>query len=254
MINDADGEIPVAKPAPLPVTDHYNEMHSACGRILEESFSAPERVSLQGQSHQFLAELEDWVQVIGSRPEAILIERAAHEYQFALLALAQGHYRHAFKGLRLVLELILQTVHLSAHTIDLLEWLDGRKDTVWSALVSDGGVLSPRYSNVFFAEMKDQVQHFRAIAKKLYRECSETVHGNIPKLIPTPQKLEFSQESFNLWHEKAELLALTTTFVLTMRYLLHIPRDDALKLETALICRLGHISAVRNYFGVEGGE
>ena len=53
------------------------------------------------RSHQFVQEIELWVSALGSRRENTLLRVAAYEYQFALLALAQGHYRQAFKGLRL---------------------------------------------------------------------------------------------------------------------------------------------------------
>lgn len=237
-----------------PIADHYKALHEECTAILEESLSDPDRSALQGESQQFLGEIEDWISVLDGRPEAVLIGSAAREYQFSLLALAQGHYRHAFKGLRLVLELIVQSVHLSAYTIELHEWLIGRRDTIWAVLVSDDGVLSDRYAAAFFPDLKEHAIHMRSIVKKIYRECSEAVHGNMPNHIPTPLNLEFNDETFKLWHEKAQLVALTVTFVLTMRYLKNIPASDASRLETTLVSRLGHISAIRHYFNAIGGE
>ena len=237
-----------------PISDHYRTLAAKSCKILEETFSCNDRSSLHGQGHQFLGELEQWMHSIEPRPEAVLIDRATREYQFALLALVQGHYRHAFKGLRLVLELALQAVHLSVYTLELHEWLDGRKDTVWNAIVADDGIFSKRYADAFLPDLRDDVGHFRSIAQELYRECSEAVHGNVPRHIPAPADLEFSHETFELWHDKADMVALTANFVFSMRYLQHLPAEGTELLEGQLLSRLGHIPAVRHHFGAMGGE
>jgi len=69
-------------------------------------------------------------------------------------ALAQGHYRHAFKGLSLVLELCLQAVALSANELCLREWPDNRRDTVWGVIVDDAnGVFSKQFAHAFFPSL-----------------------------------------------------------------------------------------------------
>jgi len=91
------------------------------------------------------------ISVLDPSPETYVWRAAIREYQFALLALAQGHYRNAFVSLRLFLELALAAVHYSAHRLELQEWLDGHRDLNWSALTdSENGVLSSRFARAFF--------------------------------------------------------------------------------------------------------
>lgn len=250
--DDQDANAEVMDDAPI--VEHYRGLASKCNEILEVTFSVDDRALLHGRGHAFLGELKEWARAINPRPEQELIARAAREYQFAMLALVQGHYRHAFKGLRLVLELLIQAVHLSAHTLDLHEWLDSRKDTTWSVLVGENGVFSKRYADAFFPELRDHTAHFCSIAQELYRECSEVVHGNTPRHIPAPVDLEFSRETFELWHDKADMVALVINFILAMRYLQHLPIQNTETLEGQLLSRLGHIAVVRHHFGAVGGE
>jgi hypothetical protein len=201
-------------------------------------------------SHIFCGEMADWCKVLDQRGEAELLRVATVEYQFALLALAQGHYRHAFKGLRLVLELILQAVSLSTNELLLREWLDNRADTIWSAITDkQEGVFSDRFAKAFFPELIKHVQNYREMATKVYRECSECVHGNTPKCIPLPSCLEFDQEVFDLWHSKASVVALIAHFVLSLRYLLDLAETDVSDLEHFLSDRLGHVEEIRSILG-----
>jgi hypothetical protein len=88
----------------------------------------------------------------------------------------------------------------------------------------------------------------------LYRECSECVHGNVPQHISVPDVLEFNQASFALWHSKADVAALLLNFALAVRYCRELGRDSLSTLEVALLDRLGHVPAIRQFFGSEGGE
>lgn len=232
----------------------YQNLQEACGKILAES-SDGDNARRLAEGHAYIQELESWAQVLEPRKECQLLGVAVREYQLALLALAQGLYRQAFKGLRLVLELCLQSVHLSAYQVELREWLESRKDTIWSTLVNtDNGVLSVRFALAFFPDLKDHVRHYHSLASQLYRECSECVHGNVPKHIILPDSLEFSGESFALWLEKAQNAALVIAFTLALRYLKELNDEELKVLEHDVVDRLGHIAAIRAHFGgPEGG-
>lgn len=245
---------PPAQPSEPAIVVHYRDLSARCSEIVDETLRNEGRSSLHGNGHDFLDELDKWMRVIEPGREASLVGRATMEYQFALLALVQGHYRHAFKGLRLVLELVLQAVHLSAHTLELHEWLDRRKDTVWGVLIGENGVLSKRYADAFMPDLRDDVWHYCGIAKQLYRECSEAVHGNVPEYIPAPPSLEFSKDAFELWHDKADMVALVASFVFVMRYNQNLPMKGSNTLEGQILSRLGHVRAIRIHFGAMGGE
>jgi len=124
---------PVSAPAAVPsIVAHYQRLQNKCAKILEQTFQAPENVDLQAGSQQLVIELEGWAAAVTASPEALLLTAVSRELQYALLAVAQGQYREAFRGLRLVIELTLQIIHLSANRLDLQEWLESRRDTVWS--------------------------------------------------------------------------------------------------------------------------
>lgn len=232
---------------------HYHKLHSQCSAVMATSIGGANEAKV-ARSHQFVQEIETWVSTLGSRRENTLLRVAAYEYQFALLALAQGHYRHAFKGLRLVLELTLQSVHLSAHELELREWLQNKKETVWASVVDDNdGVFSLRFVRCFFPALEPHVASHCALARQVYRECSECVHGNVPKFVPLPESLVFSQSAFDLWCAKANVVALIFHFVLVMRYLQEISQGQRQKLEVALLARVGHVKEIRVALGGPAG-
>ncbi len=233
----------------LSIEDHFKSLHDECGLILLASTHDTNSSSI-AKSLQFANEMEQWIKFLELRAEAQLINVATLEYRFALLALAQGHYRQSFKSLRLVFELTLQAILLSADEICLREWLSNRKDTNWSSIVDeDNGVFSKRFSMAFFPELTDHIQHFRSLSISIYRECSECVHGNVPKHIPLPLKLEFNQEVFDLWHSKSDTVTLVLHFALALRYLKDFSGKEIEIIEPLLTDRLGHISQIRHVLG-----
>jgi hypothetical protein len=233
----------------LDIAEVFDRLHKKCGEILIASM-ADTNSGLVARSYQFASELEKWGTVLGVRTEVEILKVAALEYNFALLALNQGQYRQSFKALRLVLELTLQAVHLSTNEIYLREWLDNRLDTVWSSIVDqENGVFSKRFANAFFPDLNLHLAHYREMATSIYRECSECVHGNMPKHVPLPSSLEFNQEVFELWHSKAEIVALILHFALSLRYLRDLSEEDILDMEPFLADRLGHLKEVRQLLG-----
>ena len=83
----------------MAITKQYQELNDTCSGIVRSSLQ-PERAQLLAESHIFLHELERWRGAVAPSKEHLLLGIAAREYQYALLALVQGLYRHAFKGCR----------------------------------------------------------------------------------------------------------------------------------------------------------
>lgn len=228
---------------------YFKTLQSKCASILVTSLTAQNATSM-ASSRQFWLEIESWRKILGERLEEELLKVASLEYEFALLALAQGQYRHAFKTLRLVLELCLQAITLSANELRLREWLDNRSDTIWNQIIDEeSGVFSKRFAQAFFPDLAIHVQHYRNLAVSVYRECSECVHGNIPKHVPLPRSLEFDAEVFALWHLKAETVARIVHFGLCLRYLRDLKDSDVSTLEPSLSDRLGYLAEIRNHLG-----
>ena len=253
----SDAQTPALESAPsqasaeTAIMSEYMNMHKNCEAILQESFKDGHSL-MQAKSHQFLYSLQKWTKIHSDRPESYLLESASREYQYALLTLTQGHYRQAFKGLRLVLELEMEAVYLSVNILELKEWLDvdqiERNDTSWRALVDKKeGVLSVRYAQAFFPELKPHVLHFNGLSERLYRECSECIHGNVQRHISLPETFIFDDRTFTLWHEKADSMASIVSFLLTLRYAKEMSHDDLLKIEPDIRERVGNLPEIRDF-------
>lgn len=248
MINQESAlEIEVAQPI-IGVGSVIRRLHEQCSQTIELSIHGENGLRL-AESYLFVSDLDAWREAIDGQLEASLLETAASEYALAVLNVCQGQYRNGFKGMRLVLELCLQSTHLSADLVLRAEWLKGEQDTIWATLVdADKGPLSHRSCRAFFPELSDHVGHFRQIGQTLYRELSECIHGNVPNHIPLPTSLEFSQQTFDLWHSKAKLVRLVVHFAFALRYLNVLPVPKRFPLEAAVTEQLGHIAAIRAVF------
>ncbi len=228
--------------------EHYKLLSAACSEVVSSSFQNDSN-GLQAQSHSFIPDLESWQKnLLISRPESPLILGALGEYQFGLLAVVQGQYRQAFMALRLSLELVLGCVALSANELELRSWLKGERDIVWSTTInSESGVLSKRFVKVFYEAMTEESPHYRSMAEKVYRECSEYVHGNA--LVTLDARLVFQEAAFRDWHQKAKIVRLVCSFALCARYVDLADLNSIAALEAVLLENLGHLPAVRAKLG-----
>jgi hypothetical protein len=242
-----DAATPTAQPLRSPKTIIL-ELNERCTSAVTHA-TAAEFEPLIGQSYVFLTDLEAWTSVLRSRPEASLLQTASHEYAVSLLNSCQGQYRNSFKGLRLVMELCLQSVYLSADLVALSEWLRNDSDTIWASLLDgDRALFSKRFCLAFAPAVAEHTLHFREMARTVYRELSECIHGNVPEKIPLPLSLGFDEATFRLWHEKAKIVRLASVFSLSMRYLGSLTPDERKRVEAGVIDQLGHIQAVRDLF------
>lgn len=223
-------------------------LHDQCSLAMDLSMRG-DRVTQLGETYLFASDLDTWRSAINGQPEAKLIETAASEYVMATVNLCQAQYRNAFKGLRLVLELCLQSTHLSANLVLRAEWLKGESDTIWATLIDpESGPLSTRSVRAFFPDLEEDIAHFRQLAKTLYRELSECIHGNMPNHIPLPARLDFTENTFEMWQSKARSVRLVVHFAFALRYLLELPREKRVALEPVVTGQLGHIEAIRTVF------
>jgi len=233
----------------LSCEQYYRQLHSSCGGVLAQSFEA-DKTSQHAAAHQFRADLTRWYEVLEGRPERDLILAALSEYQFALLAVVFGQYRQSFMSLRLSLELLLGCVHFSANELKLRLWMRGSQDIVWSSLIDkESGVFSKSFVRVFYEDLVDLSLQHGAIAEKVYRECSEYVHGNANTHSTLDGKVTFQEQAFQDWHQKAKAVRLASSFALCARYVQLLEPEKRVQLETILLDNLGHISAVRAILG-----
>jgi hypothetical protein len=224
-------------------------LHDDCSNVIAASCHAKYSAH-NASSYGFANDLDLWVQSLSDRPESALFQTASSEFVLALLNNSQGQYRNAFKGLRLVLELILQGAYLSVYPVLLSEWLRSQADTSWQAILDrEKGVFAVRYCRAFFPQLAEQVGPAKTLAETLYREMSECTHGNVPNKIPLPKTIAFDGPTFELWHEKVRTLRLVANLVFTIRYLSQFPDATKEKVKMTVLDELGHIEQVRQFFG-----
>lgn len=225
------------------------DLHRVCSETLAACFEE-QHALMMNKSCGLCHDLSTWVRVLNRLQECLLYAKAEQEYLTAMLNLAQGQYRNAFKGLRLVLELCLQGIYLSANLVELKEWLNNSCDTNWSKLTNpDTSPLGTRFCKAFFPELSGNANNFLTMAVTVYRELSEAIHGNVPYHLPLPDSFEFCYEVFNLWHEKSETIRLLLTFCFCSRYLKDFSDDNRREVESICVDQLGHIESIRILFG-----
>jgi hypothetical protein len=231
-----------------PIEIYYRSLHSSCEAILRQSLEEA-RSGVHSEGHTFTADFDLWLKAIGPRKECVLIDQAAREYQYALLSLVQGLYRQAFTALRLSLELTLAAIFYSAHELLLIEWVENRRDINWRRITSKkGGVFTDRFARAFAPDLVTEAAHFSSIASKLYRECSEFVHGNPLATSAIPRQLQFNSELFDRWHEKAASARAVITFFLFLRYFGDLTPSARVLLEVTVRDHIGHIAQARKVF------
>ncbi|NLR66900.1 hypothetical protein HGH92_21510 [Chitinophaga varians] len=230
----------------MKVTDYYTQLGSNAIGVLQASLGN-EDLELLSSNHAFIHDLSLWLEVLDARPESSILKNAVKEFQIAILSNNLGFYQQAFMGLRFFFERTLVAIHFSAKEIELNLWKLGERDTYWSELVDkDNGIFSTKFCKAFFPELKDEIRHFEAITTKIYRECSEFVHGNQSVIKIIPGQISYSKELFYEWNIKADAIRRVVLFVLCLRYLKHLGGDDVKKVENTIADEFKSISQIKD--------
>jgi hypothetical protein len=230
----------------MKVTDYYTQLGNNAIGVLQSSLGN-EDLELLSSNHSFTHDLSLWLEVLKNRPESSILQNAIKEFQIAILSNNLGFYQQAFMGLRFFFERTLVAIHFSGKEIELNLWKLGERDTYWSELIDkDNGIFSPKFCKAFFPELKDEIRHFEAITAKVYRECSEFVHGNQSVIKIIPEQISYSKELFYEWNIKADTIRRVVLFAFCLRYLKHLSDDKVKKLESTIADEFKSISQIKD--------
>ena len=228
--------------------DYYKRLQERTATIMDETF-ADDQGGLHSSRYSFVLDLEKWLDVLEQRPEIQVYKIAIREYQYSLFAAVSGLYRQAFMSLRLFLEMVAFGIDCSANELKLRRWMRGEVDVHWLKLSdSDSGILSSNFTRAFFEELDELAPQYATIARTIYRECSEYVHGNYS----TQQgltTLEFDHDLFLKWENRADSAKLVVSFLFCIRYLKSLDETQKNTLEMAIIDSVGHIAQIRSIIG-----
>lgn len=162
----------------MDVKEHYTKLGNTISDILNNTL-INENVDLLSLNHCFIDDFGKLLVLLQKRPEYQILENAIKEYQISILSNILGFYQQSFMSLRFFLERTLAAVLFSTNELELNLWRLGERDTYWNELVDkETGIFSLKFCKAFFPELKDEIEHFRAMTCKVYRECSEYVHAN----------------------------------------------------------------------------
>jgi len=218
----------------MTIKEHYEKVGETSSAILSESIKE-ENLEIISPNHSFISDFDIWLEVLETRPEFPILKNAIKEYQIALTSNLFGMYQQAFMGLRFFLERTLVAILFSGKEIDLNLWKIGERDTYWSEILDQqNGIYSPKFCKAFFPALKEELPHFNAVTLKVYRECSEYVHGNNAVIDKIPDNLEYSVDLFKEWNAKANVIIRIVQFALCLRYLNTMISSDKAKLSASL--------------------
>lgn len=205
------------------------------------------------EAHQRLLDVEAVLAQVQGRREYRIFEMAQQLLAEGLYQVSCANYRIAFFCLRSFLETSVAGVRFSAYEYELREWEAGRRDVSWTLLSGDEtGCFSPNYANAFLPEIKDEVRHYQGLARRVYRECSEYVHGNPKSFTLTAQ---MDAERISGWFELFDAATSAVLFCFFVRYLKDISAGEIGEdLRSILDAELGHFSEIRPLIGGRGRD
>lgn len=228
--------------------EHYEMLAQKCQEVVDRTFTE-DTEGKHAANHLFANDLEKWCEVLSLSPEANLIKSAAKRYQFSLLSASQGKYRNAFSDLRGFVEHSLAAVWFSGHVVEYQLWAQGKRDIYWAELTDlETGIFSQKYVSAFFSELSSESKHYNSIAKQVYRECSEYVHGNQNLEPQLNDEIGFNKEIFDIYHEKVETACLVVTFCLVLRYLKNLSAESLRAVEAQVLEKLGSLQIIRDEY------
>ena len=229
------------------VNQYYIALKDETSKIFLESLN---NNIAQNTAHDLIANLQTWYLIIEKEDSAIMLTNAIEELDISCLQMMQGLYRGSFSSLRLSLEMLIGSIYFSAYNLEYIEWKKGSKDLIWATIsCKENGVLSNRFAEAYFPELKNNISEFLTNTKTLYRELSEMVHGNNSTWDYNDPSLSFNEEINKKYIECLKVYNEISNFTLSIRYLDNLDENNISKLETHLLDSLQHITEIRTKIG-----
>jgi hypothetical protein len=227
-----------------PIEQRLQELHTDVSSCLSQS---ARDASLElGTLLQNEADIGMWQQRAARHPTSLLLENARRELSFAIYSVASGLYLQAFSNLRLFLELSFASVHFSMHELEWRRWLDNRLDFSWSAALNkDDGILSPGFVREFFPRAMDDAPRFGADAVRVYRDCSQFIHGKTVATSRLPRAISYRADVLLDWCANAKDATACVLYLVYCRYADELLPDDDGRLVETLEHSFSHLPSVR---------
>lgn len=229
------------------IKQYLNQLNKKSQEIYNETVKDVDDL---GKTHHFASFIAEFSENIFEENEKKMFLTVVIQLESATLNMSYGMYRQAYSSLRLAFELGLGAIHFSVHKLEHNEWIKGENDIKWSKLIDkDNGVISDRFSNAFFPELKDLMKEYNNKSKKIYRKLSEFVHGNNETWTKSGLAMSYNEglkkDYFGLYKTVSEIII----FVMCCRYLKTFNQQQKEKISVFLLEEMQHISPIREFLG-----
>lgn len=224
------------------IVDHFRTLLARTTTCFEQLLEDADLLAGFTKAFNFAEDFEKLALCLENRPERNMFALARLEFQRALHAAAFAQYRQAHISLRLFYELSLSSVLFSAHEIDAQLWLRGQKDVNWNSIIStDTGIFSNSFLGAFWPELKGSASEYMSLSAKLYRECSEFVHGNRQSFSQIGDEIAFNKAVLLQWIDRADTARLTVEYAFLARFLPHTSHETRATLQDIATENFGHL-------------
>ncbi len=213
---------------------------------------AGERATQFASCEQFSTFYGGWITELKKLgvEQTFMMELALREYTLSLLFVATGLYKQAMDSLRFSLEYTLFSVMLSSNELNYRLWKARQKDEYWSETIhAETGVYGSVFIQAFAPELKGHGASLQTLARTVYRECSEYVHGNYEVMQETPLQVEYREQLFDSFIDKADSVAYLITFALTIRFWDNLKGTFLTTMETPIMSYLSTIPEIIALYG-----
>lgn len=206
------------------------------------------------QCFLFVEDYSKWVSCLTAFPQSILFESSLNECATANFFCSLGLYKHAMISLRLCIEHCLFGIQLSTNDYAFRNWKMGNKDMSWTAIIDPNcGIFSKQFIRAYAMEFEERHEELNNIAKNVYRECSEFIHGNFEQLNSLPGNNEFDQTLFDKYIELFQNCSYLLSVALLIRFKEYIFNNDLLSaLEEPIMHNIGTLPEVQFLYSKDG--
>lgn len=234
------------------IANHFQTLLEKTSKSFDQLLADGDLLASFTKAFNFAEDFEKLALCLENRPERSMFALACLEFQRALHAAAFAQYRQAHISLRLFYELSLSSVLFSAHEIEAQLWLRGQKDVNWNSIIStEGGVFSNSFLGAFWPELKGSASEYMGLSAKLYRECSEFVHGNPQSFVDAGHEILFDRTVLLQWIDRADTARLTIEYAFLARFLPHLSHQTQLALQDIAIENFGHLVSFQSIYEKE---
>lgn len=196
----------------------------------------------------FSNDFDMWLSCCDDFSKYKLIKEAQTECINSICLCAQGFYKEAIMALRQFLEHTLFAVMLSTNDYKYRLWKAGKIDMSWTQLMDrENGIFSVQFIQTYANDV-DEIRSMEllTIAKDIYRECSEFVHGNYVKLAMLPDHIAYNEKMTDQYIKCFESIKYVICMALFIRFreTLNNP-DNLIKLEPLIFDSIGMLPEIQ---------